>query len=183
MSRNRTMAFIASVVLAALAVGCQTTTTHTNANGNTAVVAINNNARVATNTNTATANINRSISREEYERNKERHQQEAKESGSRVGNGAEDLWLWTKTRADLLAARGLTSTGIHVDVENGVITLRGTVPDAAQKTRAEEVAKAVEGNKGVRDQLTIPAAGENADSANHNASANGNTNRNTNTKH
>lgn len=170
MNRNKFTAFAAGAALAALFVGCQTTTnTNTGANDSTAVVTTNTNANGNANAQTATANANRSITREEFERNKERHQREAKESGSRIGQGAEDLWLWTKTRADLLATSGLTSTGINVDVDNSVITLRGTVPDAAQKSRAEQVAKAVEGNKGVRNQLTISAGSANANNANRNA--------------
>jgi osmotically-inducible protein OsmY len=141
------MGFIVCVALVALVAGC-----HKTASTNTNTEVANRSQNAKTNANVRT---NHSISREEYERNKERHRQEAKDSGSRIGQDAEDLWLWTKTRADLLDTRDLTSTGIKVDVENGVITLRGTVPDAAEMTRAEHVARAVEGNKGVRNQLAI----------------------------
>jgi osmotically-inducible protein OsmY len=144
MNRNRLIGLIAGVALVAFVAGCHTS-------GST-----NNDANRGQN---AKANVNvkntHSISREEYERNKERHRQEAKENGSRIGKDAEDFLLWTKTRAALADTSGLTSTGIKVDVENGMITLRGTVPHASELTRAEHVARAVEGNKGIHNQLAI----------------------------
>jgi osmotically-inducible protein OsmY len=64
-----------------------------------------------------------------------------------------------KTHAQSGGEYDQTTTGIKVDVENGVITLRGTVPDSTEMKRAEQVAKAVEGNKGVRNQLGISTSG------------------------
>ena len=60
-----------------------------------------------------------------------------------------------KTRFDLAAADDLRDSTINVDVDNDVVTLTGTVASAAQKTRAEAVAKAVEGVKTVRNQLKV----------------------------
>jgi osmotically-inducible protein OsmY len=165
MNKNRLMGLTAGAVLVGLLAGCHTASTNTNE------VVANRSQSASAN---AKVRTNHSISREEYERNKERHRQEAKEGGSRIGQGAEDLWLWTKTRADLLDTRGLTTTGIKVDVENGVITLRGTVPDSAEMTRAEQVARAVEGNKGLRNELVISTSGSASDSnAKHNANRKG----------
>ena len=72
---------------------------------------------------------------------KERYQREAKESGRTVGTGVNDGWLWVKTRFDLAAADDLRDSTINVDVDKDVVTLTGTVASAAQKTRAEAVAK------------------------------------------
>jgi osmotically-inducible protein OsmY len=73
-----------------------------------------------------------------------------------------DGWLWVKTRFDLAAADDLRDSTINVDVDKGVVTLTGTVASAAQKTRAEAVAKSVEGVTGVRNQLKVQAANTNA---------------------
>jgi osmotically-inducible protein OsmY len=132
------------------------------------------NANLATPTPVANANTNRPPTREEYERNKERYQREAKESGRTVGTGLNDGWLWVKARFDLAAADDLRDSTINVDVDNAVVTLTGTVASAAQKTRAEQVAKSVEGVKSVRNQLKV------APSGNANANANANRNRNAN---
>jgi hyperosmotically inducible protein len=173
--RRRITGFMAVAALAVLLPACDNT-----ANQNATV---NRNANVnATATSTpvvtanANANSNRAPTRAEYEANKERYNREAKESGRKVGTGANDAWLWIKTRFDLAAADDLRDSTINVDVDNDVVTLSGTVASAAQKTRAEAVAKAVEGVKSVRNQLKVQTGNANA---NANASpARGGTNRN-----
>jgi hypothetical protein len=151
------------------------TTANTNAN---------HNANLATPTPTpaiANTNSNRAPTREEYERNKEQYQREAKGSGRTIGSGVNDGWLWVKTRFDLAAADDLRESTINVDVTNAVVTLTGSVASAAQKTRAEQVAKSVEGVKSVRNELKVsPSGNTNANAnanANHNANHNANANR------
>jgi len=134
-----------------------------NANANA-----NANATVAT-TPVVNTNANRQApTRAETEREKERYQREAKQSGRTVGTGANDLWLWVKTRFDLAAADDLRDSTINVDVDKDIVTLTGSVANAAQKTKAEAVAKAVEGVKGVRNQLKVGTGNANAN-ANANA--------------
>jgi osmotically-inducible protein OsmY len=80
-----------------------------------------------------------------------------------------DAWLWTKTRFDLAAADDLRDSTIDVDVDNGVVTLTGTVASAAQKTRAEQAVKSVEGVKSVKNQLKVAADNANANTRKANA--------------
>jgi len=165
-----------AVGLAALAmafVGCGDTTNH-NANANANVVA-NANTAVATANANANANTNsrRALTRAEYERDKAKYQKEAKDTNRTVGSGVNDGWLWVKTRFDLAAADDLRDSTINVDVNNDVVTLTGTVANAAQKTKAETVAKSVEGVKSVKNLLKVSApananANANANHANHN---------------
>ena len=157
--RSRITGFIAVAALAVLLPGCDNTansnvTTNHNANANAVAT--------ATPTPVANTNSNRAPTRAEYEANKERYNREAKESGRKVGTGANDTWLWIKTRFDLAAADDLRDSTIDVDVDNDVVTLSGTVASAAQKTRAEAVAKAVEGVKGVKNQLKVQTGNANA---------------------
>jgi len=173
--RRRITGFIALAALAVLLPGCDNTanqnaTANRNANLNANAVA------TATPTPVANTNSNRPPTRAEYEANKERYNREAKESGRKVGTGANDTWLWIKTRFDLAAADDLRDSTINVDVDNDIVTLTGTVASAAQKTRAEAVAKAVEGVKSVRNQLKVQAGNANAN-ANANP-ARGGTNKN-----
>ena len=167
--RRRIEGFIALAALLVLIAGCD------NANNNRTVNAnanANGNANVApTSTPVVNANTNtrRAPSREEAERDKERYSREAKESGRTVGTGANDLWLWVKTRFDLAAADDLRDSTINVDVDKDVVTLSGTVANAAQKARAETVAKAVEGVKGVRNQLKVGTGNANANARPANA--------------
>ena len=163
MTKNTLIASVAGLALSVSAVACTETARNDNTPGNrnTAVVT-NTNA----NTNTrAAANDNRSrdVTREDFEREKDRYSREAKESGRKVGTGANDLWLWVKTKSALAAADDLRDSTINVDVENDVVSLVGTVATAAQKARAETVAKGIEGVKSVRNQLTVKADGSTAD--------------------
>ncbi|HEY8224185.1 MAG TPA: DUF4397 domain-containing protein [Pyrinomonadaceae bacterium] len=95
------------------------------------------------------------ITREEYEKNKDRYAEEAKRLGRKIGAGANDGWLWTKTRAALANENDLRDSTINVDVENEVVTLSGSVSNDGQRTKAEKVARGVEGVKNVKNQLTI----------------------------
>ena len=173
--RRRITGFIALAALAVLLPGCDNTanqnaTVNRNANLNANATA------TATATPVANTNSNRAPTRAEYEANKERYNREAKESGRKVGTGANDTWLWIKTRFDLAAADDLRDSTINVDVDNDIVTLSGTVASAAQKGKAEQVTKAVEGVKSVRNQLKVQSGNANA---NANASpARGGTNKN-----
>ena len=51
------------------------------------------------------------------------------------------------------SAEDLRDTTISVDVDNDVVTLTGTVPTEAQKAKAEQVARSIEGVKGVKNEL------------------------------
>lgn len=168
------------MVLAALLLlvaGCDNTANTNNRAANANANANANTNTVATSTPVTTANDNRRApTREEYERDKERYNREAKGQGRTIGSGANDGWLWVKTRFDLAAADDLRDSTINVDVDKAVVTLSGTVASAAQKTKAEQVAKSVEGVTGVKNMLKV-SAGNNAN-ANANSNARrGNTNR------
>ncbi len=144
--------------MVALAIGCETATntnTNTNVRASNANTNVNVNANLNTNANRRTVNAN--ISREEYERDKESFAEEAKRMGRTVGAGANDGWLWTKTRAVLATTDDLRESTINVDVDDAVVTLSGTVATQAQKTKAAQVAKDVEGVKSVKNNLTVSA--------------------------
>jgi len=176
--RQRLLGLIAIAVLSIILPGCDNA--NNNANGNLNANANRNANLAASPTPTpavANTNSNRAPTREEYERNKEQYQREAKGSGRTIGSGVNDGWLWVKTRFDLAAADDLRDSTINVDVDNAVVTLSGTVASAAQRTRAEQVAKAVEGVKSVRNQLKVSASGNTNGNANANANHNANANR------
>lgn len=163
--RRRITGLIVLAALSSVLAGCNNTANDNRlVNGNA-----NLNANVvASPTPIVNANLSserRAPTRDEYERDKERYEREAKESGRTVGTGLNDGWLWVKTRFDLAAADDLRDSTINVDVENAVVTLTGTVASAAQKTRAEEVAKAVEDVKSVRNQLKVQAGNANANAS------------------
>ena len=178
--RFKFFALMATVALTVVLYGCGNNTNTANENRNANANA-NANTAIATSTpvpsNTANDN-RRAPTREEYERNKERYNREAKESGRTVGTGLNDGWLWVKARFDLAAADDLRDSTINVDVANGVVTLSGTVATPVQRTKAEQVAKSVEGVKSVKNLLKVTPS----TSGNANANSNRNSNANANTR-
>lgn len=165
MSTNKLALLILSIAMAAIAVGCDNTANeNANANANA------NRAAANANSTPANANTTKRGTREDYEKNKQSYAQEAKDLGRKVGTGLNDGWLWTKTRLDLAAADDLRDSTINVDVVDAVVTLSGTVATTAQKTKAESVAKSVEGVKQVKNMLKVAPTG------NTNANTKGNAN-------
>ena len=167
---NRIFGLIVAAVLATTLSACEGGANSNNVNNANA-----NRAPSPTPTAVANANTNpRSTAptREEYDRDKERSDREAREearrSGRTIGTGANDAWLWVKTKFDLAAVDDLRDSTINVDVDNAVVTLTGTVASAAQKTRAEQSVKTVEGVRSVRNQLRVAADNANARPANAN---------------
>ena len=102
-------------------------------------------------------------------RERDRYGREAKEGGETIGSGLKDGWLWVKTKGALAGVDDLRDSTINVDVDKNVVTLRGTVASAAQKTKAATVAK-VDGVTSVTNNLQVRADG----SSNANANANAN---------
>ena len=142
-----------------VAAGCNTSTNTNNAamrNANTNTIVVTN-TNTSTNTNTYSSNSNRwnsNISREEYEKNRSEYERN-KGSEESFGDSVEDSWLWFKTKSALMTTSDLRDSTINVDVAKGVITLKGTVASAAEKTKAKQVAYGIEGKKSVVDQLKV----------------------------
>jgi hyperosmotically inducible protein len=70
-------------------------------------------------------------------------------------NTIKDAWLVMKVHSEMVDEDVLDGSNIDVDVKNGVVTLQGTVPSEAARSRAVAVAKANDGVKNVVDQLKI----------------------------
>ncbi|HXG86368.1 MAG TPA: BON domain-containing protein [Pyrinomonadaceae bacterium] len=166
--KKSTLVTLAAVVGMA-SIGCSTTA-NTNANLRANVATANSNTAVVVNTNTANTNgtgvstmgnrntmSNAELTRADYDRDKDRYASEAKSAGRTIGSGAEDGWLWTKTRAAMLATDDLRESTINVDVSNNVVTLTGTVASKAQSDRATAVAKGIDGVTNVRNMLKVSA--------------------------
>lgn len=134
-------------------------------NANTGAVVVNANA------NTSTNRWHANVTREEYEKNKADYEKD--KGSSTIGQGANDMWLWVKTRASLMSADDLRESTINVDVVNDVVTLKGTVGTAAQKAKAEQVAKGIDGVKSVKNELKVAPN----DSMTNTSSGNSNTNK------
>src|SRR5215212_324979 len=108
--------------------------------------------------------------REDYKKDETSYRAEAKNAGSTIGSGLEDGWIHLKVRAALAVVDDLRDSTINVDVDNNVVTLRGSVGNAASKKAAEDAAKKVDGVKSVTNKLEIKADGSSNKAGNANAS-------------
>ena len=63
--------------------------------------------------------------------------------------------LTTRTKLSLLTSVGLRSNAVHVDTDDGVVTLYGKVTTGAQRELAEKAAADIDGVRAVRNLLQV----------------------------
>ena len=68
-----------------------------------------------------------------------------------------DSWLLTKVKAQMAASELVEANDINVDVQQGVVSLKGTVGSQAERQEAIRLAATTEGVRGVQAQLKIQA--------------------------
>ncbi|MBI5269396.1 MAG: BON domain-containing protein [Burkholderiales bacterium] len=72
-----------------------------------------------------------------------------------MGNTMDDAGITAKVNAAFAGDPKLSAMKIDVDTEQGRVALSGTAPDAQARDRATELALAVEGVKGVDNNLQL----------------------------
>jgi hypothetical protein len=164
MSSKTLLTILAGAALSLAAAGCspaENANANANANGNANRAANANATATPTATPAGTGGVyNRNYnSKDEYKKDETNYRAEAKNAGSTIGSGLEDGWIHLKVRAALAAVDDLRDSTINVDVDNNVVTLRGSVANAASKKAAEDAAKKVDGVKSVTNKLELKAAG------------------------
>lgn len=98
------------------------------------------------------------VSRKDYtEQMAKEEWAKAKQLGEKVGRQLDDAWIHGKIVSKLVVMSKASPRTVNVDVNNSVVTLRGTVRDAEQKTEAERIAQETEGVKRVDNRLKINA--------------------------
>jgi hyperosmotically inducible protein len=78
-----------------------------------------------------------------------------REPAATTKNDSPDAWLTMKVKLALLTAKDVPGLAIDVDTQKDVVTLSGKVSTATEKTRAEEVAKGVDGVKEVKNLVQV----------------------------
>jgi osmotically-inducible protein OsmY len=76
-------------------------------------------------------------------------------AGRSAGQVIDDSTITTKVKALILDDSFMKGMAISVTTFNGKVTLTGAVETAAQKKKAEEIARGVEGVTGVNNTLEI----------------------------
>lgn len=82
-------------------------------------------------------------------------QKKAGDAMDRAGEVLTDGAITTAVKSKFLADSSVSGMKIDVDTTNGVVTLQGTVPSAAERRRAVELAKETAGVKSVKDRLKV----------------------------
>jgi hyperosmotically inducible protein len=78
--------------------------------------------------------------------------------GKTAGQTMSDAQISTAVQSKLTADRMSNFTRVDVDTERGIVTLTGIVDSAAQKDRAGELARQVNGVKRVNNSLQIQSS-------------------------
>ena len=173
MSSKTLLTILAGAALSLAAAGCspaENANANANANGNANRAANANAATPAATATPAGGAYNRNYnSKEDYKKDEANYRAEAKNAGSSIGSGLEDGWIHLKVRGALAAVDDLRDSTINVDVDNNVVTLRGSVANAASKKAAEDAAKKVDGVKSVTNKLEVKADGSSNKGGNANA--------------
>ncbi len=70
-----------------------------------------------------------------------------------------EAWVTIRTKIALMTTEGVSTKDLNVDTVNGVVTLHGKVATEAEKAKAENVARGIEGAKQVKNLLqVVPSA-------------------------
>jgi osmotically-inducible protein OsmY len=77
--------------------------------------------------------------------------------GDKLGSSLDDAWIHTKITTKLIGDTETPAHRINVDVNNNVVTLRGTVSTTEEKMEAERLAMNTDGVKRVINQLKVSA--------------------------
>ena len=159
MRSKKFLTILGGAALCLAAAGCESADNTNTANANRAANANATATPTATATPAGSAYNRNYNSKEDYGKDAANYRAEAKNKGESVGESLEDGWIHLKVRAALAAVDDLRDSTINVDVDKNVVTLRGSVGNAASKKAAEDAAKKVEGVTSVTNKLELKADG------------------------
>ena len=110
---------------------------------------VNNSTNAVVAPNSSTTNINSNSTS-----NINRNTAAVKEPTPQIGSGGNDLMLFSQVRSTLSADKELADAVI-IEVKEGNVTLSGKVSSAAQKAKAEELIKPVNGVKSIKNNIAV----------------------------
>lgn len=79
-------------------------------------------------------------------------------SSETMGQHVDDATITTKVKAELLGAKNVKSTHIHVKTRKGIVSLTGNVPTAEDRDNADQVVQNVAGVQSVKNHLKVVPA-------------------------
>jgi len=79
----------------------------------------------------------------------------AKDATGTAGKALSDGWIKSKIAAQYVTEDSLNNSDIDIEIRKGAVSLQGAVRTPAAKARAEEIAKATDGVKSVKNSLKV----------------------------
>jgi hyperosmotically inducible protein len=76
-------------------------------------------------------------------------------TGKTAGQNVDDATITASVKSTLVADKAANLTRVDVDTNNGVVSLNGVVESTQQKSRAEQLARRVDGVKSVVNNLQV----------------------------
>jgi hyperosmotically inducible protein len=76
-------------------------------------------------------------------------------TGKTAGRNVDDAAITASVKSTLVADKAANLTRVDVDTNNGVVSLNGVVDSPDQKSRAEQLARRVDGVKKVVNNLQV----------------------------
>ena len=73
-----------------------------------------------------------------------------------------DSWVTMKTKVSLMSTEGIRTSGLSVDAVKGVVTLHGNVATEAERVKAGDVARHIDGVGDVKNLLQVVPESERA---------------------
>jgi hyperosmotically inducible protein len=80
-------------------------------------------------------------------------------TGKTAGQNVDDAAITASVKSTLVADKAANLTRVDVDTNRGVVSLNGIVDSPEQKSRAEQLARRVDGVKNVVNNLQIQKRG------------------------
>jgi hyperosmotically inducible periplasmic protein len=84
--------------------------------------------------------------------------QATKEAAGTTGKAITDGWIKSKIAAKFVTEDSLDNSDVNINISKGVVTLNGAVQTPVARTRAEEIVKATDGVKSVKNNLKVNPA-------------------------
>jgi hyperosmotically inducible periplasmic protein len=76
-------------------------------------------------------------------------------AGTKTGQAIDDAAITAKVKAQMANDKDVSAMDVSVNTDQGVVRLSGVVKSAAEKQRAEQVARNVEGVRRVDNALVV----------------------------
>lgn len=78
-------------------------------------------------------------------------------AGEKTGALIDDATITTKVKAAFAKDKDVSATAVSVNTDKGVVRLTGDVKSRAEKTKAERLARDIDGVRAVTNDLTVKA--------------------------